>query len=148
MSERDPGLEPFDALIGTWTTEATHPMLDAVVPGEITFEWLAGGQYLIMRSRNDHELFPDSIGVIGAPEDGDGLVLEYFDSRGVRRTYGAAIEDGVLKQWRDDPTFAQRYEAKLAPDAFTGLWQVAETPGEWKDDLAVRYRRRGEQVHP
>ena len=148
MSERDPGLEPFDALIGTWTTEATHPMLDAVVPGEITFEWLAGGQYLIMRSRNDHELFPDSIGVIGAPEDGDGLVLEYFDSRGVRRTYGAAIEDGVLKQWREGEPFDQRYEAKLAPDAFTGLWQVAETPGDWKDDLAVRYRRRGEQVHP
>ena len=148
MSEHNPALAPFDALIGTWTTESTHPMLDAVVPGEITFEWLEGGQYLIQRSRNEHKLFPDSIGVIGAPEDGDGLVLEYFDSRGVRRTYRIAIEDGVLKQARDDPTFAQRYEAKLAPDEFTGLWQVAETPGVWKDDLAVRYRRRGEQVHP
>ena len=149
MSERDPALEPFDALIGTWTTEATHPMLDAVVPGEITFEWLEGGQFLIQRSRNEHELFPDSIGVIGAPEDGDGLVLEYFDSRGVRRTYGIAIEDGVLKQWRDDPSRSRSAtRRKLAPDAFTGLWQVAETPGDWKDDLAVRYRRGGEQVPP
>ena len=148
MSERDPGLEPFDALIGTWTTEATHPMLDAVVPGEITFEWLAGGHYLILRSRNDHELFPDSIGVIGAPEDGDGLVLEYFDSRGVRRTYRIAIEDGVLRQWREGAPFDQRYEAELAAGAFTGLWQAAETPGDWRDDLAVRYRRGGEQVHP
>jgi hypothetical protein len=26
--------------------------------------------------------------VIGAPEAGGGLVMEYFDSRGVRRTYG------------------------------------------------------------
>ena len=44
MTERDPALEPFDALIGTWDTEATHPLIDAVVPGSITFEWLEGGQ--------------------------------------------------------------------------------------------------------
>ena len=35
-------LEPFDALIGTWTSEATRPLLD-VVPGSVTFEWLEGG---------------------------------------------------------------------------------------------------------
>jgi hypothetical protein len=29
-------LEPFDALIGTWVTEATHPLVDEVVPGTIT----------------------------------------------------------------------------------------------------------------
>ena len=74
MTERDPALEPFDALIGTWATEATHPAFDAVVPGRITFEWLEGGHFLVQRSRNDHELFPDAISVIGAPEDGDGLV--------------------------------------------------------------------------
>jgi hypothetical protein len=33
VSERDPRLEPFDALIGTWATESTHPMVDAAVPG-------------------------------------------------------------------------------------------------------------------
>ena len=42
MTARDPALEPFDALIGTWTTEATHPLFDAVVPGSITFEWFEG----------------------------------------------------------------------------------------------------------
>jgi hypothetical protein len=36
---------------------------------------------------------------------------------------------------------AQRYAATLADDAFNGLWRLAETPGEWRDDLAVRYRR-------
>jgi hypothetical protein len=29
MTERDPTLERFDALVGTWVTEATHPLLDA-----------------------------------------------------------------------------------------------------------------------
>ena len=141
-TERDPRLEPFDALIGTWDTEATHPLLDAVAPGTATFEWLEGGRYLIQRWRNEHEMFPDVLGVIGAPETGDGLVMEHFDSRGVRRTYGVALEDGVLRFWRDDPTFAQRSSATLHADGFEARWQVAETPGEWKDDVRVVYRRR------
>jgi hypothetical protein len=142
MPDRDPALEPFDALIGTWDTEATHPMVEGVVPGTMTFEWLAGGQFLVQRSHNDHELFPDGICVIGAPESGEGLVMEYFDSRGVRRTYDISLEGGVLRIWRDAPGFDQRYEATLAPDSFEGLFQLARTPGDWQDDLKMVYRRR------
>jgi hypothetical protein len=142
MTERDPALEPFAALIGTWSTEATHPMVDEVVTGSVTFEWLEGGHFIVERSHNDHELFPDAISVIGAPETGDGLVMEYFDSRGVRRTYGVSLEDGVLCYWRDCPGFDQRFTARLGPDSFEGLGEVAETPGDWRDDLKVAYRRR------
>ncbi|HWM11316.1 MAG TPA: hypothetical protein VNO82_18300 [Solirubrobacteraceae bacterium] len=138
----DPALEPFDALIGTWSTEATHPLFDGVVPGSVTYEWLEGGKFLVQRTRNEHELFPDAICVIGPPEEGDGLVMEYFDSRGVRRTYGISLEDGVLRMWRDDPTFAQRYSATPDDAGYEGLWRLAETPGEWKDDLKVVYRRQ------
>jgi hypothetical protein len=141
MTERDPALAPFAALIGTWATEATHPAVDAVVPGTVTFEWLEGGHFIVQRSHNEHELFPDAICLIGAPEAGDGLVMEYFDSRGVRRTYRISLEDGVLRMWRDAPGFDQRFSATLAPDAFAGVSQVAETPGDWRDDLKVTYRR-------
>jgi hypothetical protein len=142
MSDRDPALEPFDALVGTWDTEASHPKLDAIVRGRVTLEWLEGGKFLVQRSRTDHDLFPDAISVVGAPETGEGLVMEYFDSRGVRRTYGIALEDGVLRIWRDAPGFAQRFEATLGPESFVGQWQLAETPGDWKDDLKVTYHRR------
>ena len=131
MTERDPALAPFDALIGRWATEATHPAFDAVVPGSIAFAWLEGGHFLVVRAQNDHELFPDWI----------GLVLEYFDSRGVRRTYGVSLDDGALRMWRDAPGFDQRYSATLGHDAFEGLWQLARTPGDWQDDLRVTYRR-------
>ena len=141
MTERNPALEPFEALIGTWATEATHPLFDGVVPGSVTYEWLEGGHYLVQRSHNDHELFPDGICVIGAPEEGEGLVMEYFDSRGVRRTYGASLEDGVLRLWRDAPGFDQRMTARIGPAGFEILCEVAETPGEWKDDLRATYRR-------
>lgn len=141
MRDRDPGLEAFEGLIGTWATEATHPLLAGVVPGAVTFEWLEGGHFLLQRSRNEHELLPDAITVIGAPASGEGLVSEYFDSRGVRRTYGVSLTDGVLRFWGTFPEFAQRFSATLGHESFQGLWQVARTPGDWQDDLAVTFRR-------
>jgi hypothetical protein len=82
-----------------------------------------------------------AISVIGAPEAGDGLVMEYFDSRGVRRTYGVSLEGGVLRIWRDHPTFAQRFSATLGHESFEGQWQLAHTPGDWEEDLKVSCRR-------
>jgi hypothetical protein len=142
MTDRDPALEPFEALIGEWTTEADHRLVDGVVAGTVTYEWLEGGHFVIQRSRTDDERFPDGISVIGAPESGDGLVAEYFDSRGVRRTYGISLDDGVLRMWRDQPGFDQRFSARLGDDTFEGVFQLAETPGEWQDDMKVVYRRK------
>jgi hypothetical protein len=143
MTDRDLMLSAFDVLIGAWSIEGRHPMVDEVVPGSATFEWLDGERFLIQRTHYDHALFPDAISIIGPPEEGDGLVMEYFDSRGVRRTYQVSLEDGVLRSWRDHPGFDQRAYAKLAPDRFELVGQLAETPGEWRDDLTTTYRRRG-----
>ena len=118
MTERDPALEAFDALIGTWDTEATHPQFEGVVTGSVTYEWLEGGHFVVQRSHNDHELFPDGICVIGAPED------------------------GVLRIWRHAPGFDQRMVATLGRDSFEGVYQLARTPGDWQDDLRVTFRRR------
>jgi hypothetical protein len=68
--------------------------------------------------------------------------MEYFDSRGVRRTYGVWLDDGVLRMWRDAPGFDQRLAATLGHDSFEALSQVARTPGDWQDDLRMTYRRR------
>lgn len=141
MPERDIALDPFDALIGTWATKATHPLVDAVVPDTVTFEWLEGGHFLLQRSRNDHESFPDTMSVIGVPAAGEGLVMEYFDSRGGRRTYGVSLDVGVLRFWGDFPEFDQRFVATLGRESFEGRWQPARSPGDWQDDLKVTYRR-------
>jgi len=141
MTERDPALDGFDALIGTWDTEATHPKFDGVVRGAASFEWLEGGRFVVVRSHNDHELFPDAISVIGAPEAGDGLVMEYFDSRGVRRTYAVTVEDGVLHMLHEEPGFDQRFSLVPAPDTFELLAELARTPGDWREDMRVVHRR-------
>jgi hypothetical protein len=135
-------IEPFEALIGTWDVEAKHRLMDDAFTGWWAFEWLEGRRFVVLRSHADHELVPDAISVMGAPEDGDGLVQEYFDSRGVRRTYGTSIEDGVWRTWRDHPGFEQRFAATLADDAFEGDFDLAEVHGEWKHDMRVSFRRR------
>jgi hypothetical protein len=142
MTARDPILEPFDALIGIWSIEATHPLVDELLHGSVTFEWLDGGGFVIQRSRIDHELFPDAISVIGATEDGGGLAIEYFDSRGVRRTFDGTLDDGVLRFSGEFPEFAQRFSATLDGESFEGQWQLARVPGDWRDDLKLAYRRQ------
>ena len=67
--------------------------------------------------------------------------MEYFDSRGVRRTYTVVLEDGVLRMWLEQPGFDQRFSATLGGDVFEGQWQLARSPGDWRDDLKVTYRR-------
>ena len=144
MTKRDPDLEGFDALVGAWDSTATHPSLPGVqVPGTADFEWLEGGQFLIGRSRNEHPDFPDSLLVVGA--DDDGLVMHYYDSRGVERVYRTSLRDGVWRLWRDDPEFAQRFAGTFEDGGSTiaGLWEVAEHGGTWVDDLAITYHRAG-----
>jgi hypothetical protein len=82
MDEADPRakLEPFQALIGEWTIEMTHPMVaDTVVRGRTTYEWLEGGRFLIQRAVNEHPGFPDSLCVIGVMEGdiGTALLIRY-----------------------------------------------------------------------
>src|SRR5687768_10824995 len=95
-------LKLFDRLVGSWSTEATHPALPGVVVGgSVIIEWLEGARFLIHRARTDHPDFPDSISIIGFsdrdrvdgapgtdPAAGEPrLTMHYFDSRGVFRVY-------------------------------------------------------------
>jgi hypothetical protein len=146
MEEADPStkLKPFGALIGEWTTEMTHPMVeDAVIRGRATYEWLEGGRFLIQRAVNEHPDFPDSLSVIGVMEGGSDVSMQYFDSRGVHRVYAIGFDSRELTMERDVPGFAQRASAKLSDDGATlaGVWQLNEDDQGYRDDLAFTYRR-------
>ena len=137
-----PDLEPLNALVGEWTTEATHPEYPStVVHGDAAVEWLEGERFLIHRSRTDHPDFPDAIAIIGAPTE--GLSMHYFDSRGVFRVYEVSMEDGVWRFWRDAPGFSQRFTGTFADDGDTivGRSQLSRDDSTWDDDLAITYRR-------
>jgi hypothetical protein len=48
--------------------------------------------------------------------------------------------------WRDQAGFDQRFSAELGPDGFAGVFELAETPGDWQLDMTVAYRRLGDRA--
>ena len=154
----DTTLAPLDRLVGTWTTEATHPaMPGVVVQGTAVIEWLEGRRFLLQRSRNDHPDFPDALWVIGhmeqdrvehgarsAPASGASpLRMHYFDSRGVFRVYETRVTDAAWEYWRNAPGFSQRLTGRFEDggDTIVGRSQLCTDDVHWADDLAITYRR-------
>jgi hypothetical protein len=141
MSAQTPEVQKLQALVGEWTTEATHPALPGtVVHGRAVFEWLEGEQFLVQRSWADHPDFPDGIAIIGVTE---GLSMHYFDSRGVHRVYATSLDDGVWRFWRDAPGFSQRFTGTFGHggDTISGVAQLSRDGSTWDDDLEITYRR-------
>jgi len=151
-----PQLQRLERLVGTWTTEATHPALPGVVVhGTVVVEWLEGGKFLLHRSSNDHPDFPDALSVIGddgqdraddAAPDRDGtpaLCMHYFDSRGVFRRYQVSADDQAWHWWRDSPGFSQRFTGTFTDggDTIVGVSQLRRDDDHWNDDLKITYRR-------
>jgi hypothetical protein len=142
QSTQNPELEKLEALVGEWTTEATHPALPGtVVHGRAVAEWMEGGQFLILRSQADHPEFPDAITIIGAPTE--ELSMYYFDSRGIHRVYAMSLDDGIWRFWRDAPGFSQRFAGTFGDggDTISGLSQLSRDGSTWDDDLEITYRR-------
>ena len=150
---RHPMLEHLDALVGTWETEASHPMLpDTTVHGRSTFEWLEGRHFLVWRAHHDHPDIPDSISILGfdnASEpkgvgtSNDPCSVHYFDSRGVYRVSQTVADAGVWRIWRDWPGFSQRSTSTFSDDGdtITGSGELSEDDATWKPDLRVTYTR-------
>jgi hypothetical protein len=146
-------LKRLGSLVGSWTTEATHPELPGVVArGTATIEWLEGERFVIQRTHSDHPDFPDAIAIIGfterdrvgdAPESAPRLTLHYFDSRGVFRVYEASIDDEAWRFSRDAPGFSQRFVGTFADggDTIVGRFQLRRDV-EWTEDVQITYRRR------
>ena len=150
---RHPMLDHLEALVGTWETEATHPLLpDTTVHGRATFAWLEGRHFLIWRMHHDHPDIPDSISILGfdnaAEPDEVGTsngpcAVHYFDSRGVYRVSKVEAEPGVWRIWRDWPAFSQRVTGTFSDDRRTIIsnGELSEDDATWKPDLQVTYKR-------
>jgi hypothetical protein len=156
----DAALKPLSGLVGTWTTEATHPTVPGVVVhGSAIIEWLEGERFLIHRARTDHPDFPDSLSILGftdvdrveraggvdpASAAGPQLRMHYFDSRGVFRIYDVSIDDESWQIWRNAPGFSQRFSGVFTDsnDTVVGRWQLRRDEQLWDDDLEIAYRRR------
>jgi hypothetical protein len=136
-------MQALEPLLGEWTAEAVMPGSDDVVGGAMSVEWLEGGGYLIQRATMEDARFPRGVTVIGPDRSGEKIVQHYFDSRGVARIYDIALENGVLRLWRDDEDVAQRFTGRFSDDGGTieGAWEHTEPDGIWVHDFDLTYRR-------
>jgi hypothetical protein len=104
-------------LVGTWTTEATHPAMPGVVVHGTA---------------------------VKADADESQLRMHYFDSRGVFRVFDTSLEKSEWRWWRNAPGFSQRFTGMISADdnTITGRSQLCQDDTHWADDLQITYRRR------
>ena len=140
----NPALEPFGVLVGTWNTVGTHPLTPGTTyHGRATFEWFAGGAFLIMHTQIDEPQIPSGIAVFGTDDTTGECTMLYFDERDVSRKYEASFRDRELKWWRNAPGFSQRMTLAISADRRTivGHGEYSRDDAPWEPDLALTYTR-------
>lgn len=140
----NPRLEPLRVLVGTWTTVGTHPLVPGkTFHGSVSFSWIHGGAFLLMRSQIDEPEIPTAVAVFGTDDASDSCSMLYFDERGVSRRYEVRIDGNEWRWWRDAPDFAQRFVGAISSDGRTiaGRGEYSRNDGPWEPDLALTYTR-------
>ena len=147
--ERRPGLAELDALVGEWTMEADFGG-EPQRGGSVSFEWLPGETFLVMRWEVPVPEAPDGLAVIGWDEERGALVQHYFDSRGVARLYEVALKGGEWTLSRTEANFSpldfsQRYAGTFSEDGrrIDGEWQICHDGETWERDFGLSYVRTG-----
>jgi hypothetical protein len=143
--------ESLDSFIGEWSMEALFagtPRSDVL--GRTTFEWLAGGRFLVQRWEVPHPAAPDGIAIIGFNERRGRYLQHYFDSRGVARVYEMSFGDRVweLSRTAEDFSaldFSQRFTGTFSDDGQTidGRWETSADGTSWSEDFKLIYTRVG-----
>lgn len=140
----NPALSAFGALVGTWTTTGTHPLVPGTTfHGRTSFAWMEGGAFLIMHSEVDEPEIPSGIAVFGTDDATGECSMLYFDERGVSRRYEVRLQNNVWEWWRNAPELSQRFRGDIAADGRTivSRGELSRDGETWEGDLALTYRR-------
>jgi hypothetical protein len=139
----NPALQPFAPLIGEWQSVGHHPYLPGrTLQGRVSFAWLEGGAFLIMRSDVDAPEIPSGIAIFGSDNGANTYFMIYFDERGVSRKYDVAISGNQVTWQREDPSFSQRATMTIeTPDRIVTRGAMSRNGADWEDDLSSTYTR-------
>jgi hypothetical protein len=137
-------LKLFSVLVGEWKTVGTHPYLpDIVLHGHTSFNWIEDGAFLIMHTENAEGKIPAGIAIFGSDDASGEFFMLYFDERKVSRKYEVSFQDNVLKWWRNNPDFSQRFTCKFTDnnDTIIGKGEMCKDGTIWEKDLELTYTR-------
>lgn len=140
----NPALQPFAVFVGEWQTTGSHPYLPGItLHGRTTFDWLAGGAFLIMHSEIDDPNLPSGVAIFGSDDAAKKFFMLYFDERGVSRKYDVTMIGNTLTWWRDEPSFSQRFTIAIEDDGNTmaSKGEMSREGAAWEKDIALTFVR-------
>jgi hypothetical protein len=144
----NPALEDLGFFVGEWSTTISNASFledrDEVVTGTLQAVPIEAGMLLALRQVGDPAGPPLASWVIGRDGPERDYTVLYTDGRGVSRVYLMSLSDDAWIIWRDDPEFAQRFEATISADrcSLDGSWQKRIGGGSWEHDFDIAYSRR------
>ena len=128
-----------DALVGTWR-------LFGGVKGEVHFEWMEGGFFLMQRVNLERygqkhkgiEIIGRERG-FGATEPGKDIKSRYYDNMGNTFDYVYELEDGTLTIWGGEKGSPAYYNGTFSAEGniLSGAWVW---PGGGYETTAVRIK--------
>ena len=132
-------MTPVDFLLGEWTTEIRHPLIDDPILGRVVVEPL--GAFVVQHVTVEHPDFPDSVSIL------DGSKMHYFDTRGVARVLDVELEDDgftLARAPQHESDFWQRFSGELKDNGRTieGRWETSDDGASWKLDFPTTWSKR------
>jgi hypothetical protein len=145
--QHNPALNHLEVLVGEWEMELSNapflPDPSATIKGQVSFEWVQDGAFLLMRMGDKPPGPPTAIWLISRDESTPNYTVLYYDARSVSRVYQMSFSESVWKMWRESPGFWQRYEARLSQDrhTITAHWEKSSDGTKWEHDFDLTYTK-------
>lgn len=120
-----PGLKNLDKLVGTWNVSGPD------ISGQVTFEWMEGGFFLMQHvnfNHSGHEVKGvEIIGYelpFGAEQPSENIKSRYYGSGGETYEYTYEVDDDTLTIWGGEKGSPAYYKGTWSADGKTnaGAW--------------------------
>ena len=128
----NPALKSLDVMVGTWELKGRESGPDGEIHGQLAFEWLEGGFYLVQHVDIDY-IGRKITGVeyIGYDESNQQLKSYFFSNQGPGPFGGVALEyvwevgDDTLTIWGGYIGSPAGFKGKFSQDrnSITGRWE-------------------------
>jgi hypothetical protein len=131
-SQPNPALKSLDVMVGTWDLKGRESGIDGELHGQVTFEWMEGGFYLVQRVDIDYAGRKiTGTEYIGYDESSEALKSYFFSNEGPGPFGGVALEyvwevwDGALTIWGGFVGSPANVKGKFSDDhnTITGRWE-------------------------
>lgn len=140
----NPVLRRLNRLVGTWNLRGRDFDTSGEITGQVTFEWLAGGFFLIQHFYINYigqEI--KGIEVIGYDPANDTFPSHIFDNSGNHLQYTYEVSDATITIWAGPKGSPTHMEGKVSEDGstFSGRWiHGTDFPGTGYEFTGTRVR--------